>query len=69
MEIDVKNKKELLKNVFNTFLVSWIGIIAYIFANFEAMNSTKILLGCSAEIIVSVVLFISAKKYIKKEGY
>ena len=28
-------KLELCKNVFNTFLVAWIGTIAYIFVNFE----------------------------------
>ena len=41
-------KLELCKNVFNTFLVAWIGAIAYIFANFETLSVTKIILGVVA---------------------
>lgn len=67
MQIDKKSRKELLKNVFNTFLVSWIGVIAYIFANFETMSNAKIILGSSAEVIISIVLFISARMYIEKD--
>lgn len=44
-------KLELCKNVFNTFLVAWMGAIAYIFANFETLSATKIILGVVGEIL------------------
>ena len=38
-------KLELCKNVFNTFLVAWMGAIAYIFANFDKIDNARIMLG------------------------
>lgn len=61
-------KLELCKNVFNTFLVAWIGVIAYIFANFETLNTTKIILGVTGESLISVVLLISARMYVLEEN-
>lgn len=60
-------KLELCKNVFNTFLVAWIGAIAYIFANFETLSVTKIILGVVGEIFISILLFIIARIYVLEE--
>ena len=61
-------KLELCKNVFNTFLVAWIGVIAYIFANFDTLSSAKIILGATGEILISIVLLISARMYVLEES-
>ena len=60
-------KLEFCKNVFNTFLVAWIGVIAYIFANFETLSVTKIILGVVGEIFISILLFIIARIYVLEE--
>ena len=61
-------KLELCKNVFNTFLVAWIGAIAYIFTNFETLSVTKIILGVVVgEIFISILLFIIARIYVLEE--
>ena len=60
-------KLELCKNVFNTFLVAWIGAIAYIFVNFETLSATKSILGVVGEIFISILLFIIARIYVLEE--
>ena len=60
-------KLELCKNVFNTFLVAWMGAIAYIFVNFETLSATKIILGVVGEIFISILLFIIARIYVLEE--
>ena len=60
-------KLELCKNVFNTFFVAWIGVIAYIFTNFETLSVTKIILGVVGEIFISILLFIIARIYVLEE--
>ena len=51
-------KLELCKNVFNTFLVAWMGAIAYIFANFDKIDNARIMLGFVAIFVISVVIVI-----------
>ena len=60
-------KLELCKNVFNTFLVAWIGAIAYIFTNFETLSATKIILGVAGEIMISIILLITARVYVMED--
>ena len=61
-------KLELCKNVFNTFLVAWIGVFAYIFVNFETLSATKIILGVAGEIMISIILLITARVYVMEDN-
>lgn len=60
-------KLELCKNVFNAFLISWLGVFAYIFANFEALSTAKIILGGAGEIMISIILLITARVYVMED--
>ena len=51
-------KLEFCKNVFNTFLVAWMGAIAYIFVNFDKIDNARIMLGFVAIFVISVVIVI-----------
>ena len=57
-------KLELCKNVFNTFLVAWMGAIAYIFANFDKIDNARIMLGFVAIFVISVVIVIVGRIYV-----
>ena len=61
-------KLELCKNVFNTFLVAWIGAIAYIFANFDKIDSARIILGFVAIFVISVVIVIVGRIYVMEDN-
>ena len=57
-------KLELCKNVFNTFLVTWMGAIAYIFANFDKIYNARIMLGFVAIFVISVLIVIVGGIYV-----
>lgn len=49
-----QKKFELLKNSVNTLLVATLGTAGYVFANFHTLDSTRIILGCSACVVLAV---------------
>ena len=57
-------KLELCKNVFNTFLVAWMGAIAYIFVNFDKIDNARIMLGFVAIFVISVLIEIVGGIYV-----
>ena len=57
-------KLEFCKNVFNTFLVAWMGAMAYIFANFDKIDNARIMLGFVAIFVISVVIVIVGRIYV-----
>ena len=61
-------KLELCKNVFNTFLVAWMGAIAYIFANFDKIDNARIMLGFVAIFVISVVIVIVGRIYVMEDN-
>ncbi|MDY5466084.1 MAG: hypothetical protein SPF98_00620 [Campylobacter sp.] len=61
-------KLELCKNVFNTFLVAWMGAIAYIFVNFDKIDNARIMLGFVAIFVISVVIVIVGRIYVMEDN-
>ena len=61
-------KLEFCKNVFNTFLVAWMGAIAYIIANFDKIDNARIMLGFVAIFVISVVIVIVGRIYVMEDN-
>lgn len=61
-------KLELCKNVFNTFLLAWMGVIAYIFVNFDKIDNARIILGFVAIFVISVVIVIVGRIYVMEDN-
>lgn len=64
---EIQRKYDLIKLYLNTTLLSFVGMGAYIFVNFESMSNTKIIINSTALITSFAALVILNRIYLQKE--